>query len=70
MLSRHGARYPTQGSHVEQLGRRLEDAASTFKASGRLEFLNDWKYELGAEILVPKGRLASELCFVFGDVAD
>ncbi|PKS06560.1 hypothetical protein jhhlp_007308 [Lomentospora prolificans] len=56
MLSRHGARYPTLGSQVESFGQRLAAAAGTFKASGRLEFLNDWKYELGAEILVPKGR--------------
>lgn len=56
MLSRHGARYPTLGSQVELFGQRLAAAAATFKASGALKFLNDWKYELGAEILVPKGR--------------
>lgn len=55
MLSRHGARYPTLGSQVELFGQRLAAAAATFKASGALKFLNDWKYELGAEILVPKG---------------
>ncbi|CAI4216410.1 unnamed protein product [Parascedosporium putredinis] len=48
--------YPTLGSQVELFGQRLAAAAATFKASGALKFLNDWKYELGAEILVPKGR--------------
>lgn len=56
MLSRHGSRYPTTGANVGRLGKRLADAKGVFKASGRLEFLNDWSYELGAEILVPKGR--------------
>jgi hypothetical protein len=27
-----------------------------FEASGPLSFLNEWKFELGAEILVPRGR--------------
>ncbi|KAH7256949.1 histidine phosphatase superfamily [Fusarium tricinctum] len=56
MLSRHGARYPTPGSNVAALGERLANASATFKASGSLEFLNDWKYELGKAILVPRGR--------------
>lgn len=62
MLSRHGARYPTQGSEVEAFGKRRAEAAETFKASGNLEFLNDWKYELGHEILVPKGMADTCLC--------
>jgi hypothetical protein len=56
MLSRHGARYPTPGANVATLGERLANASATFKASGSLEFLNDWKYELGKAILVPRGR--------------
>lgn len=56
VLSRHGARYPTPGSNVAALGERLANASATFKASGSLEFLNDWKYELGKAILVPRGR--------------
>ncbi|KAM0342736.1 hypothetical protein ACHAPU_009228 [Fusarium lateritium] len=56
MLSRHGARYPTPGANVATLGERLANASSTLKASGALEFLNDWKYELGKAILVPRGR--------------
>lgn len=61
MLSRHGSRYPTggTGSNVVTFGERIaaaRTAGSGFKASGPLEFLNDWSYALGAEILVPKGR--------------
>lgn len=56
MLSRHGARYPTPGANVATLGERLANASAAFKASGSLEFLNDWKYELGKAILVPRGR--------------
>lgn len=62
MLSRHGSRYPTSGtgSNVMLFGQRIAEAKarrlSTFKATGPLEFLNDWEYQLGYEILVPKGR--------------
>lgn len=56
MLSRHGARYPTSGSNVAALGEKLANASSSFKPRGSLTFLHDWKYQLGAEILVPKGR--------------
>jgi hypothetical protein len=56
MLSRHGARYPTPGANVATLGERLANASSSFKGSDALEFLNDWKYELGKAILVPRGR--------------
>lgn len=61
MLSRHGSRYPTggTGSNVVTFGERVaaaRKAGSGFKATGPLEFLNDWSYALGAEILVPKGR--------------
>ncbi|KAK0731227.1 histidine phosphatase superfamily [Lasiosphaeris hirsuta] len=58
MLSRHGSRYPTTGSNVVNLGDRIAAASGSGKPrfKGSLEFLNDWKYQLGAEILVPKGR--------------
>lgn len=62
MLSRHGSRYPTSGtgSNVLLFGQRIAEAKArrlgTFKATGPLEFLNDWEYQLGYEILVPKGR--------------
>lgn len=55
MLSRHGARYPTEGVQTESFGKRIAEARGKFNATGQLEFLNDWKYELGSEILVPKG---------------
>lgn len=56
MLSRHGSRYPTTGSSVAQLGQKIANASGTFSPRGQLSFLRDWKYQLGAEILVPKGR--------------
>lgn len=56
MLSRHGARYPTLGSDVSRLGGRIANASETLSTKGPLAFLKDWKYQLGAEILVPKGR--------------
>lgn len=56
MLSRHGSRYTTTGSNVEVFGRRIANAIGTFEATGELAFLNTWEYQLGAEILVPRGR--------------
>ncbi|KAK0747888.1 histidine phosphatase superfamily [Apiosordaria backusii] len=60
MLSRHGSRYPTIGSNVYGFGERIKEAKKKrkggFKAKGELGFLNEWEYELGKEILVPKGR--------------
>lgn len=56
MLSRHGARYPTTGSDVTQLGERIANATKSFEPQGSLAFMKDWTYQLGAEILVPKGR--------------
>ncbi|KAK3935985.1 3-phytase A [Diplogelasinospora grovesii] len=56
MLSRHGSRYPTTGSNVNEFGDRIAAATEHLKARGQLSFLNEWKYQLGHEILVPKGR--------------
>ncbi|RDA85169.1 hypothetical protein CP532_2371 [Ophiocordyceps camponoti-leonardi (nom. inval.)] len=56
MLSRHGSRYPTGDSKVENLGRRIANASADFTPKGPLAFLKHWKYQLGAEILVPNGR--------------
>jgi hypothetical protein len=56
MLSRHGSRYPTTGANVDQFGQKVASAAGKFKASNALAFLNSWRYELGSEILVPKGE--------------
>lgn len=39
-----------------ELGKKLAGSAGKFEAKGPLAFLNDWKYQLGAEILVPKGE--------------
>ena len=56
MLSRHGSRYPTSNANVKALGDKLAKAKGKFKTSGPLEFLQDWQYNLGHEILVPKGK--------------
>ena len=53
-------RYPTSwGEGPASFAGRLE-AASGWKASGNLGFLNDWSYQLGAEVLTPFGR--SQMC--------
>lgn len=56
MLSRHGARYPTFGADVYKLGEKIKNNTGKFTATGALSFLNEWKFELGGEILVPRGR--------------
>ncbi len=56
MLSRHGSRYPTSGNIVHKLGEKLAENAGNFTATDSLSFLNTWEYNLGAEILVPRGR--------------
>lgn len=55
MLSRHGARYPTIGNTVQAFGEKIAKNKN-FKATGQLSFLSNWNYELGHEILVPRGR--------------
>ena len=58
MLHRHGSRYPTSNNPVETLGRRLSELVARGGTSftDELEFVNDWSYGLGREILVPVGR--------------
>jgi hypothetical protein len=57
MLARHGARYPTSNSSQQTVGLKLENAtANGAKFSGELSFLNTWSYNLGAEILLPRGN--------------
>lgn len=56
MLSRHGSRYPTTGSNVQIFGQMIADNFGKFHATDKLSFLNTWQYQLGAEILVPRGR--------------
>ncbi|KAI0791592.1 phosphoglycerate mutase-like protein [Irpex lacteus] len=59
LLHRHGARYPTQyasyGGPANFSG-RLNQAASKWNATGELEFMNEWRYKLGEEVLTPFGR--------------
>ncbi|KAK5173125.1 uncharacterized protein LTR77_003247 [Saxophila tyrrhenica] len=52
MIARHGSRYPTEPI---ELGAALADAKGA-KFSGDLEWLNDWKYSLGTNILSSNGR--------------
>ncbi|KAJ4366217.1 hypothetical protein N0V83_007853 [Neocucurbitaria cava] len=58
MIHRHGSRYPeVSGAAAERiLGKKLSDAEGKFTGHGPLEFLNNWKFMLGAEILVPNGK--------------
>ena len=57
LLSRHGSRYPTDESSVSGFGEQVRTLGlAGNKWTGPLAFLNDWKYELGAEILVARGR--------------
>ncbi|RDX45602.1 phytase [Lentinus brumalis] len=58
LLHRHGARYPTGSSSYAgpaNFSARL-NGAEGWRARGQLEFLNDWTYKLGEEILTPFGR--------------
>ncbi|KAK0243834.1 phosphoglycerate mutase-like protein [Armillaria nabsnona] len=58
-LHRHGARYPTAWASYggpANFSGRLHDAAAGLSASGDLEFLNEWTYKLGEEVLTPFGR--------------
>lgn len=43
-------------SNVFDFGQKVAKASDTLKAKGALGFLNNWRYQLGHEILVPKGR--------------
>ncbi|CAD6503852.1 BgTH12-05597 [Blumeria graminis f. sp. triticale] len=56
MLSRHGSRYPTSSDLVNNFAQKLANKTIGFKANGALQFLNNWKFNLGSNILVPRGR--------------
>jgi hypothetical protein len=58
MVHRHGSRYPEfSGDAAERtLGLKLAAAEGKFTGHGPMDFLNDWKFMLGAEILVPNGK--------------
>ncbi|KAJ5157224.1 phosphoglycerate mutase-like protein [Penicillium canariense] len=57
LLQRHGARYPSSSEGLDSWGAGIVNATAKGTVfQGELEFLNDWSYKLGKEILVPKGR--------------
>lgn len=56
MLSRHGSRYPTTGSGAYNFGVKHANMTGKANYTGELSFLNNWSYQLGAEILVPVGK--------------
>ncbi|KAF8894812.1 histidine phosphatase superfamily [Infundibulicybe gibba] len=58
-LHRHGARYPTQWASYggpAKFAKKINDNAAKWNASGNLDFLNEWSYKLGEELLTPFGR--------------
>ncbi|KAF5318138.1 hypothetical protein D9619_012221 [Psilocybe cf. subviscida] len=58
-LHRHGARYPTAWASYggpAKFGTKLHEKPESWDASGKLEFLNEWTYKLGEELLTPFGR--------------
>ncbi|KAN0092220.1 phosphoglycerate mutase-like protein [Hyaloscypha variabilis] len=58
LLYRHGARYPTTGAAPSIFAQKLLNVtqAGGFSVTGELEFLSQWTYKLGAELLTPFGR--------------
>lgn len=59
LLHRHGARYPTTYASYggpSKLAAKLHAAAASWNGTDELEFLNEWTYKLGEEILTPFGR--------------
>lgn len=59
ILHRHGARYPdSAGIGPAALAAKIFKASSSdgFTATGALDFLNNWTYKLGEELLTPFGR--------------
>ncbi|KAI0010048.1 histidine phosphatase superfamily [Xylariaceae sp. FL0662B] len=57
ILYRHGARYPTSDAAPAQFASKIMNATKTgFEVWDDLEFLSNWTYKLGAELLTPFGR--------------
>jgi hypothetical protein len=57
MLQRHGARYPSSSEGLDSWGAGIVNATAKGTIfQGKLDFLNDWSYKLGKEVLVPQGR--------------
>ncbi|KAF8811998.1 phytase [Phlegmacium glaucopus] len=58
-LHRHGARYPTAWASYggpANFATKLHKSPESWNATGDLDFLNDWTYKLGEELLTPFGR--------------
>ncbi|KAH6919137.1 histidine phosphatase superfamily [Coprinopsis sp. MPI-PUGE-AT-0042] len=58
-LHRHGARYPTQWADYggpSNFAGKVHKRPGAWNATGDLEFLNEWTYKLGEEVLTPFGR--------------
>ncbi|KAI7265764.1 phosphoglycerate mutase-like protein [Hortaea werneckii] len=77
LLYRHGARYPTSGAAPSIFAEKVANAtaAGGFEVSGELEFLANWNYKLGAELLTPFGRsqnfqLGVEYRQLYGELLD
>ncbi|KIV97146.1 hypothetical protein PV10_00928 [Exophiala mesophila] len=58
LLHRHGSRYPTGSASVAVFGQKIYHLTTNKTASwsGELSFLQNWKYQLGAETLVTRGH--------------
>jgi hypothetical protein len=56
-LKRHGARFPTAsaGADIRSAVDKLKSATSYTQAN--LQFLKNYTYDLGADVLVPLGAL-------------
>ncbi|KAL4898794.1 histidine phosphatase superfamily [Aspergillus ambiguus] len=58
MIHRHGARYPSSSEGLPSWAAKIANSTvAGNRFTGALSFLNDWNHGLGAEILVPQGRL-------------
>ncbi|KAL4883568.1 histidine phosphatase superfamily [Aspergillus karnatakaensis] len=54
LIHRHGSRYPSDSETIGQWAQSLANATATF--TGALSFLNNYTWNQGINILVPKGR--------------
>jgi hypothetical protein len=62
LLYRHGARFPITGAAPSTFAQKLLNAthaAGAFNVTGKLNFLSQWTYKLGAELLTPFSRSQS-----------
>lgn len=57
MLQRHGSRYPSSSEGLDEWADKIVNSTKQGNVfNEKLDFLNNWSYKLGEEILVPKGR--------------